>query len=73
MYWTFLQVVVTFRADVVELPSIGEPPETASFRWVGRAPSQGLVPEYECYDVCSNAWGNYITGSSRKLITAGKG
>lgn len=33
----------------------------------------GLVPAYECYDVCSNAWGQYITGSLRQLITTGKG
>jgi hypothetical protein len=34
---------------------------------------QGLVPEYECYGVCSNAWGTYINGSLRGLITTGKG
>ena len=33
----------------------------------------GLVPEYECYDICSNAWGSYITGSLRDLIAKGKG
>ena len=33
----------------------------------------GLVPAYECYDVCSNAWGNYITGSLRSLIAKGEG
>ncbi len=33
----------------------------------------GLVPEYECYEVCSNAWGFYIKGSLRSLITTGKG
>jgi hypothetical protein len=33
----------------------------------------GLVPQYECYDVCSNAWGGYITGSLRSLINTGKG
>jgi hypothetical protein len=33
----------------------------------------GLVPDYECYDVCSNAWGGYITSSLRNLITTGKG
>ena len=33
----------------------------------------GLVPAYECYDVCSDAWGSYITGSLRDLITKGKG
>jgi hypothetical protein len=32
----------------------------------------GLVPEYECYGSCSNAWGSLISGSLRKLITIGK-
>lgn len=26
-----------------------------------------------CYDVCSDAWGGYITGSLRDLITTGEG
>jgi len=33
----------------------------------------GLTPEYECYDACSQGWGNYITGSLRSLITTGAG
>jgi hypothetical protein len=33
----------------------------------------GLVPEYECFDRCSNAWGFYVNGSLRSLITTGKG
>jgi hypothetical protein len=33
----------------------------------------GLVPQYECFDVCSNAWGFYIGGSLRNLITTGQG
>jgi hypothetical protein len=33
----------------------------------------GLVPDYECYGACSNAWGSYIKGSLRSLITTGKG
>ncbi|MGA7852115.1 MAG: SRPBCC domain-containing protein [Candidatus Acidiferrales bacterium] len=33
----------------------------------------GLVPEVECYDGCSNAWGSYINGSLKKLIAKGKG
>jgi len=34
---------------------------------------RGLVPEYECFVVCSNAWGSYLNGSLRSLITTGKG
>ena len=34
---------------------------------------QGLVPEYECFEICSNAWSQYITQSLRSLITTGKG
>ena len=34
---------------------------------------QGLVPAYECFDVCSNAWGSYVNGSLCSLITTGKG
>lgn len=33
----------------------------------------GLVPAYECYDVCSDSWGTYINGSLRDLIATGKG
>jgi hypothetical protein len=33
----------------------------------------GLVSAYECYDVCSNAWGSYVNGSLRNLIATGKG
>ena len=33
----------------------------------------GLVPEYECYDICFNAWTGYINNSLRNLITTGKG
>lgn len=33
----------------------------------------GLVPEYECFDICSSSWGFYINGSLRSLIATGKG
>jgi uncharacterized protein YndB with AHSA1/START domain len=33
----------------------------------------GLVPEYECFDLCTDAWGVYINGSLRSLITTGQG
>ena len=33
----------------------------------------GLVPQYECYDACSEGWRTYINGSLQSLITTGKG
>ncbi|KQT96945.1 SRPBCC family protein [Rhizobium sp. Leaf453] len=33
----------------------------------------GLVPEYECYDACTNGWTTYVNGSLRDLIMTGKG
>lgn len=33
----------------------------------------GLIPDLECYDVCSNAWGGYLGGSLRNLIITGEG
>jgi len=34
---------------------------------------QGLIPQIECFDACSNAWGDYITQSLRNLINTGNG
>ena len=34
---------------------------------------EGLVPAYECYDICCNAWGNYIHNSLYDSITKGNG
>lgn len=34
---------------------------------------RGLVPAYECYDVCFEAWSGYIQNSLYNLITTGKG
>ena len=33
----------------------------------------GLVPAYECYKVCSDAWTGFIQKSLYSLITTGKG
>jgi len=33
----------------------------------------GLVPHFECYNGCSNAWTDYVNNSLRNLITTGKG
>ena len=34
---------------------------------------QGLIPQYECFDSCSNAWSDIIKNGLRNLITTGKG
>ncbi len=34
---------------------------------------EGLVPQYECYEICREAWTNYTKESLRNLITTGKG
>lgn len=33
----------------------------------------GLVPNYECYEICRDAWTNYINKSLYSLVTTGKG
>lgn len=33
----------------------------------------GLVPELECYELCSGAWTGYIAGSLRHLVLTGLG
>ena len=33
----------------------------------------GLVPDYECFEVCNIAWSHYIGGSLRSLIATGEG
>jgi uncharacterized protein YndB with AHSA1/START domain len=33
----------------------------------------GLIPDYECFDICRDSWTNYIQNSLKKLITTGKG
>ena len=38
-----------------------------------RLTQKGLVPDYECYDICHNAWTQYVQESLFHLITIGKG
>lgn len=33
----------------------------------------GLVPEYECYDICRDSWTHYIQHSLRLLVSTGTG
>lgn len=38
-----------------------------------RMTHQGLVPEYECFNICRDAWSFYIKDSLYNLITTGIG
>lgn len=38
-----------------------------------RMTHEGLVPEYECFDICKGAWTTYMQKSLFNLITIGKG
>ena len=31
---------------------------------------EGLVPEFECFDACSNAWGSIVSENLRRLIAS---
>lgn len=33
----------------------------------------GLIPAFDCFESCSDAWGFYINGSLRRLIATGEG
>jgi hypothetical protein len=37
-----------------------------------RVSHEGLVPAFDCYENCSNAWGMLINSSLRNMITAGE-
>lgn len=34
---------------------------------------EGLVPAYECFEICSDAWTSYIQNSLKNLIITGEG
>lgn len=34
---------------------------------------EGLKPEDECYDLCSNSWGTFVNGSLKAFIETGQG
>lgn len=34
---------------------------------------EGLIPDYECYQVCNDAWNGYIHNSLKNFIETGKG
>jgi len=73
--WLVLDAYLSFAEDKSEWKGteiafeVSEQGDRTEVRFTHR----GLVPEFECFDSCSNAWGSYINGSLRSLITTGKG
>lgn len=67
-YFNFVEDKSEWKeTDIVfEIAKIGDKTEV-------RFTHVGLVPSYECYGVCTDAWGIYINGSLYNLITKGKG
>jgi activator of Hsp90 ATPase-like protein len=73
--WLILEAWLSFIEDknewngtkvVFEVSKKGDETEV-------RFTHEGLVPQHECFDKCSNAWGFYINESLRNLIATGKG
>jgi uncharacterized protein YndB with AHSA1/START domain len=72
--WRVLEADLSFTKDksewkgteiVFEIAKTGNKTEVR-FRHVG------LVPAYECYNNCSNAWGLLVKGNLRRLIETGE-
>jgi uncharacterized protein YndB with AHSA1/START domain len=73
--WLVLENQFNFTADktewkgnriVFDISKVGEKTQL-------RFTQEGLVPAYECYNICHDAWTSYIQGSLKDLITTGKG
>jgi hypothetical protein len=66
-YFSFTKDATEWKGTTIvfEIARIGDKTEL-TFTHVG------LVPEYECYDICHDGWTTYIR-SLRDLITTGKG
>ena len=73
--WQVLDNYFSFTTDKTEwigntmIFEISETDNTTLLRFT----QEGLVPGYECYDICENAWNTYIQKSLYSLITTGKG
>jgi uncharacterized protein YndB with AHSA1/START domain len=73
--WRVLDAKLSFTADPAEWAGT-----ELVFR-IGRRDDRtvltfehvGLVPEVECFDRCSSAWGFFINGSLKRLVTTGEG
>lgn len=73
--WLVLENYFNFTQDKSEWTGtkiIFEITKQHNKTWI-RFTHQGLVPAYECYNICQSAWTNYIHNSLQSLIATGKG
>ena len=67
-YFKFTQDVAEWK-DTQVIFEIAQKGDRTELRFTHK----GLVPEYECYQVCHDAWTHYIQDSLKALILTGKG
>ncbi len=73
--WTVLDSYLSFIGDKTEWNGTQVIFEIApkNGRTEVRFTHQGLTSQVECFGACNDAWGSYIKGSLKNLITRGKG
>ena len=73
--WRVLDAKLSFTADPAEWAGteIVFGIDRTAGRTVLTFEHAGLVPAVECFDQCSSAWGFFINGSLKRLVTTGEG
>ncbi|RYG53470.1 MAG: SRPBCC domain-containing protein [Chitinophagaceae bacterium] len=73
--WLIIDSKLSFVADQQEWngTTIHFDIDTIEDKTELRFTHEGLLPDIECYNGCSNAWGGYIRDSLKRLIETGKG
>jgi hypothetical protein len=75
LVWRVTEAHLTFTADPGEWigTHIAFEVVPRGDRTEVRFTHEGLRSDFECFDSCSSAWGFFINGSLRRLITTGEG
>ena len=75
LVWRVLDAKLTFTADPAEWTGtdIVFHIDRRDGRIVLTFEHVGLVPAVECFDQCSSAWGFFVNGSLKHLVTTGEG
>ncbi len=72
-YFDFTKDKTEWNGTKIDFEISEKEGKSDSYRTQVRFTHVGLVPEYECFDICKNAWTTYIQQSLFNLITTGKG